>query len=580
MTAAQRDSFFFAEDPQSSVSRNGAGGNRDYGIEYGMHESHRDYQKCRYTERNKGLFSIDQKLKRSDATATRQNPNGNRRGLECAEERDYYPYWRPNIWRDLVVLVSDISFCDYFKTYSQNVATFGECLCDFLTADNINTARSGKLCPIDPAKCTEEGYTWKEYKGTTGKEPNCVYHPFGRDNHLGNYLQVDSDTGEFIHPKDGESPSTAKYTLMIPEEMSGQCVIRMRYNMSTNDYPSHKYARNKGEGGIGVDSKTSCPWVSGASDCRNGDPDCSTGTNDTAFACGTGLTADKIPLYNRPYVNLFDRPTGEGFQLGLAINTHQTGRTFQDRSYVFNVTAMPTTVEGLDKGKRVINFGIRGRRGNIVQSYPAVEYDFTPQDLQVNKDDFLHIQFHGSDFNAARNANNGEGWQYSDRANIVQSNNEGMNYPLHGSDINMFSTVDEVKKWAWVGQDPAACDETVNNDKNQNEYKNCGKLNMSPNRFPQNPSEGLWRIQASDGTYTFFSTRNNNFSNRSHKSKLIVGNKDKYKGSPEEGEVVVGSFAAILGASVAGLGIAVFLKQKGMFCFSGSKTVGRLPTQV
>ena len=100
----------------------------------GLHESWEWYDKCRYRERNQGLFTADQNLNKnekgySSAVFTRQNPNGNRNGYECAEERDYYPYWHPQPWKDIAILTSNQSLCDsYLRKNSFNVAPYYECV--------------------------------------------------------------------------------------------------------------------------------------------------------------------------------------------------------------------------------------------------------------------------------------------------------------------------------------------------------------------------------------------------------------------------------------------------------------------
>ena len=65
----------------------------------------------------KGLFTADQQLQGDSSIYTRQNAAGTRRGLEVPEERDYYPYWGPSPWRDIVIMVSNKKTEDSMKKY-------------------------------------------------------------------------------------------------------------------------------------------------------------------------------------------------------------------------------------------------------------------------------------------------------------------------------------------------------------------------------------------------------------------------------------------------------------------------------
>jgi len=126
------------------------------------------------------------------------------------------------------------------------------------------------------------------------------------------------------------------------------CVLRIRYNISSGDYRG------------GVENL-------GQSYAQGG------------FVDSTFNGRDLSPVTQDPYVE-YGKPYGSNDQpwhLVLAIDTSQFARTFQDRSHMFYITHQPIGHIG-----PIYNLGVRGKRGNIVQTYPAVEYDFTPNDMK------------------------------------------------------------------------------------------------------------------------------------------------------------------------------------------------------
>jgi hypothetical protein len=275
--------------------------------------------------------------------------------------------------------------------------------------------------------------------------------------------------------------------------------------------------------------------------------------------------------------------------VSLAVNTNQYGRVFQDRSYAFSIKKreLPATVN-------IFNLNVRGKRGNIVQTYPAVEYDFIPNALSLKTgreggtSDYIHWQWTGSDYNPRRGCNDAEGGPpdpnteqgarenpRADRSNVVEVSNMGKNYPFGSpvspdmqeasavstegvpmlfqdaaaaGEVSFFTlpcdsaegcavgeekvgNLDMIKKMALLdqetilrsGAESCLTQEELENINNQNEReyhpRNCAKMNAA---FHPYFDGGIQQVTAKKKAYSFFSSRNNNFSNRDHTMAICV----------------------------------------------------------
>ena len=74
-----------------------------------------------------------------------------------------------------------------------------------------------------------------------------------------------------------------------------------------------------------------------------------------------------------------------------------------------------------------------GKRGNIAQVRNCIEYDFIPNNLLIHENEYIHIQFIGSDYNPQ--GNDGEGRAGTDRSNIVLIENHKTNIPLVNNNV-------------------------------------------------------------------------------------------------------------------------------------------------
>jgi hypothetical protein len=428
---------------------------------FGMHESLAYYQECQNRQRNKGLFAADQNIGRQGAIGTRQNPGGGRRGLECAEERDYWPYWHASPWKDIAVL-TDVpnQACDWFQSHSQNTKSRNRCVVPAGTLTG-----EGQL-PNNKAACLQvQGATWKTDSSHGIAAPECFRSFDNLDNQLGNAV------GKYY------SGNTNYYNWIVPKEAGNKCVFRIRYNITTTDIGKGTYRCQQWFGDF-IDSKS------------NG---------------------EASPVTGNPTIQV------EGSGLRLAIDTTQFGRTFQDRSHVFHIMKRDSSIPD---SARIYNLNTRGKRGNIVETYPATEYDFVPNTLTVHPNDYIHYQFTGSLYNPQGNA--GEGRAGTDASNIVQLESLDHSLPASSSWLKKNPALfpNAKVRLRMASLDQTDCKQLAEGQTrlDQQDPDNCMKLNKPGSEY----FDGGLQQAKTAGNFYVMSTRNNNFTNRGQKGTIKV----------------------------------------------------------
>jgi len=564
-------------------------------VKYGMHEDYTYYTKCKYRERNIGLFTADQKLRRDDARYTRQSPKGTRYGYECPEERDYYPYWAPTPWIDAFMMTDNTKKCEGYIALSENNVGRGWCKISQRAINNIvnmtnetvpeiTARRRGNVdfaetrvpnnkvgCEDLEVKFLEEmaedkangeddkvpmqaewvvEKSWKEIDSSI-PDLECLPTSRSRLNHLGNtHGSIEYSNVEWV----------------IPKNLAGETVVfRMRYNITTLDFAQH----------------TDVARADGVDYRNNTRLDENMMNTDTysRFDLTMEEAMDRKYYHRKnPNVDALKKPDGGDFPgpfagygapdsdsltFQLAVNTAQWGRTFQDRTHTFKV------IDCGEDGSDVFHMCVRGKRGNIVQTFPSTEYDFSPPLLKVQTDQRVKIVMAGSNTNP--NNNDGQGKQGTDRSNIVplreimpsakpyfrgsvagrgrvEMNREeattcgtGTHLARSYPTTDAFKSHDNYEPFMGLSKEEirALATSAIQNDHEQlgGENSELDDWSTEFRSFVRAKAAGCW---------SFLSTRNNNFSNRSQKSDIQVVKKGQMMWSGSEETYTTGELPRTL----------------------------------
>jgi hypothetical protein len=373
--------------------------------------------------------------------------------------------------------------------------------------------------PITKLECekTSVGGTWREWPAWNAASPSiaapvCTNTSYNRDNQNGNTI--------------GGFPNGYNWT--IPSDWTHEkCVFRLRYNISTSEFATGGFDSTTGVRS-NEDYQDNSATPTNANVAAELDVWTKYGLTRLDSKASFETTATTTAPNNRgyalktnPVTDIFGAKLGAYTTAGapiiglqLAIDTSQFGRTFSDRSHMFAIRPRPAALAD----KVIHNLSVRGKRGNIVQTYPGVEYDFVPNRLEVQLGDFVHFQWIGSNTNPNNNA--GEGPAGYDRSNIVAISNQVYDEGQPTTGLNVVMPTGKLRTVGqWGRVYPAhLSDDTVGlMGLSYADRARLATAGLESAYFDSGP------LQATQtGIYHYLSSRNNNFSNRDQKGKLVV----------------------------------------------------------
>jgi len=430
----------------------------------------------------------------------RCDPNAqNRHGMECSSERQEWPDSSISPWVDVAYFTDDaINKCTS-DIELLNQRQFFECVEYY---DDAKELRRHKSIHQSEEECTLNGGEWLGFYKVgdilddIASENECLGLNGGKD-----YVW-----GRPMSWKD-----------LAEDKLSAETCIVMPARTECHEAP------NTRSGYLGdVDNSRNTPRFQWALPNHVEDKRC-------VFRIRYIISVPDDDIVRDDNIHYLDNNNG-----GLSLAPIANRVVFEDRSHIFKLLQRPTEIPD---DLMIHNLVVRGKRGNIVQTFPAVEYDFVPNRLTIPQGEAIHVQWTGSNRHDngrpggdGQICDAGEGRGGTDRNNFIQLIDRKSNLvaPDH------MHTLFDNSTWVWSSHDMGNSDNhgfnlalsmatsgyyhCETNDECARSVDNTlqDQLNNAPASYHGNI------FVPSPGEYHYKCMRNDNFSNRSQKGTITV----------------------------------------------------------